>query len=204
MIIRHDRHDPFLGDDADNPGDEHWASTVFLDRDGVINRRIEGDYVRGWSQFEFLPGAIDAIARLTLVADRIVVVTNQAGVGKGLMSMADLDDIHARMTAMVAAGGGRIDGVFACPHTPADRCNCRKPATGLGEQARATLPDVDFARSVLVGDGTSDIAFGRALGMRTILVGPSLDHDPCPDADGRAPDLPRATDLLVGGWLRRA
>ena len=174
---------------------------MFLDRDGVINRRIEGDYVRGWSQFEFLPDAIDAIARLTLVADRIVVVTNQAGVGKGLMSRTDLDDIHARMTAMVAAGGGRIDGVFACPHTPADHCACRKPATGLGERARVTYPDLDFTRSVMVGDGPSDIGFGRALGMRTILVGPDLAHESSPDR--RTPDLPAAADLLVGGWLRK-
>jgi D-glycero-D-manno-heptose 1,7-bisphosphate phosphatase len=180
-------------------GERRTSAAVFLDRDGVINRRIADDYVRRWEQFEFLPGAVAAIARLAPAVARLVVVTNQAGVGKGLLSSVELDRIHARMTAAVTAAGGRIDAVYACPHPPADRCRCRKPAPGLGERALDSFPDIDPARSVMVGDGLSDVEFGRALGLRTVLVGP--DRGLAVDTDWWAPDLSAAAELLVEEWF---
>jgi D-glycero-D-manno-heptose 1,7-bisphosphate phosphatase len=180
--------------------------TVFLDRDGVINRRIDGDYVRTWADFHFLPGAIDAIVRLSVAGPRILVVTNQAGVGKGHMSLADLGEIHRAMGDSVARRGGRIDGVFACPHTPAAGCNCRKPATGLGTQAIAAHPDVDLVRSVVVGDSASDMAFAHALGARAVLVGGTdadraADRHDSPTLDAVVPDLAAACEVIQGRWL---
>ena len=147
--------------------------TLFLDRDGVLNRRIVGDYVRSWEQFELIEGVLEALAALAFRFGRIVVVTNQQGIGKGLFGLADLQDIHRRFTQTVAETGGRIDGIFVCPHLADDEtCDCRKPKTGMALQAQAAFPEIDFRKSVLVGDSVSDIAFGRALGMHTVQIGP--------------------------------
>jgi D-glycero-D-manno-heptose 1,7-bisphosphate phosphatase len=135
--------------------------TLFLDRDGVINRRIPGDYVRRWSEFEFLPGSLEALVTLSSAVDLIVVVTNQRGVALGRMSEADVAEVHARMAAAVQQAGGRVDGVFVCPHDVSERCGCRKPAPGLVGQALMRWPSIDPARSVLVGDSTSDMACAR-------------------------------------------
>ena len=157
---------------------------LMLDRDGVINRRVEGDYVRSWDRFEFLPGALDGIAELSHWAPRLVIVTNQQGVGKGLIAPSALEDIHARLRAEVEAAGGRIDDVLVCPHLAGDDCPCRKPRIGLASDWLAAHPDVDAALSVMVGDSDSDMAFGRALadytgGAFTVRIAPELD----PDAD---------------------
>jgi D-glycero-D-manno-heptose 1,7-bisphosphate phosphatase len=174
--------------------DASWC--VFLDRDGVINRRLAGDYVRSWQQFEFLSGALEGVVRLSQHAGWIVVVTNQAGVGKQLMSEADLAAVNARLCASVEESGGRIDAVFACTHTAEDRCGCRKPKPGLAEQAVERFPRIDFSRSVMIGDSAADIAFGHTLGMTTVLVGSdALAQELEPAA--RAPDLLAASRLLV-------
>lgn len=141
--------------------------TLFLDRDGVINRRIVGDYVRSPDQFEFLPGVSGALSLLADWAPRIVVITNQQGVGRGLMTHAAVDEIHDVMIDRVAAGGGRIDEVLVCPHLVARRCPCRKPAPGLASAWLAAHPDVDPRLSVMIGDAASDIAMGVALARRT-------------------------------------
>ncbi|MDR6573153.1 D-glycero-D-manno-heptose 1,7-bisphosphate phosphatase [Curtobacterium sp. 320] len=152
---------------------------LFLDRDGVVNRRIVGDYVRSVEEFEFLPGALDALVSLASWAPRIVIVTNQQGVGRGIMSARAVDEVHAEMTARVAAAGGRIDDVLVCPHL-AGTCRCRKPLPGMPLGWLADHPEVDPSRSVMVGDSDSDIAMGRALachtgGCRTVRIG---DEDP--------------------------
>src|SRR5690348_1812229 len=108
---------------------EGAMQTIFLDRDGVINRnRARGDYVKSWEEFQFLPGALGAIARLTQAGFRLLVVTNQACVGKGIVPWATLQEIHARMMQEIARAGGRIDAVLCCPHAAQAGCDCRKPA----------------------------------------------------------------------------
>ena len=142
---------------------------IFLDRDGVINRRIVGGYVSRWSEFEFLPGAIEGIVRLSASETPIIVVSNQAGVGKGLIAVSDLADITRRFIAAVEQHGGRIDAVYYCPHTPADECECRKPKPGLLLQAQRDWA-LELSSSVLLGDSDSDGAAARAAGCRFVLV----------------------------------
>jgi histidinol-phosphate phosphatase family protein len=144
--------------------------TLFLDRDGVINRRLPGDYVRSPLLFEFLPGVLDALPRLSVRFGRIVVVTNQAGIGKGLMTLSDLERIHREMRLQVEGAGGRLDAIYFCPHAAMEGCPCRKPATGMGWQALADFPDIDFETSWMVGDSVSDLEFGAALGMRRVWI----------------------------------
>ena len=143
-------------------------STVFLDRDGVINR-LRPDYVRAWSTFEFLPRAPEAIRLLNEAGLRIVVVTNQRAVARGLLSVAELQRIHDRMRAELAHVGASIDAIYYCPHDKG-ACSCRKPNVGMFLQAQQDDPLIDFQRSVVVGDSVSDMQAGSQLGCRLILV----------------------------------
>lgn len=143
---------------------------LFLDRDGVINRRTPGDYVRTSGMFEPLEGLGEAMRLLADHFGRILVVTNQAGIGKGLMTEQDLGTVHQKMLGIVQASGGRIDRVYHCPHTKDAGCPCRKPATGMAWQALADFPDIHFENAWLVGDSASDMRFGQALGMHTVLI----------------------------------
>lgn len=144
--------------------------TLFLDRDGVINRRSPGDYIKHPTEFVPESGALEAIRLLSPYFDRIIVVTNQAGIGKGLMDESDLEAIHNKMIALIAAAGGRVDRVYYCPHLPDAGCTCRKPATGMALAAREDFPDIDFSHSWMVGDSASDIQLGQHLGMKTVLI----------------------------------
>lgn len=148
--------------------DASWA--LFLDRDGVINRRLPGAYVRAWEEFEWLPGAAPAIALLSRAFGWVFVVTNQQGIGKGLMGEPALESIHRRMLAEVEAAGGRIDGVYFCPALASEQPNCRKPGPAMALQARRDFPGIDFHRSLMVGDTLPDMAFGHQLGMFNVLV----------------------------------
>ena len=148
--------------------DKTWA--LFLDRDGVINRRLPGAYVRNWEEFQWLPGTLKAIAGLTQRTGRAFVVTNQQGVGKGLMAEEDLARIHARMLRQIKDAGGRIDAVYYCPDLASSVPNCRKPGPAMALQARKEFPEVEFQRSVMVGDSLSDMQFGQVLGMYNVLI----------------------------------
>lgn len=161
--------------------------TLFLDRDGVINRRLPGDYVRDYSQFDFLPGVLEAITALTLVFGRIFIVTNQQGIGKGLMDAAQLEAIHQSMISAIAGVGGRIDKIYFCPHLASEGCQCRKPLPGMALQAARDFPEVDFRRSIMAGDTESDIRFGANLGMQTALIGEGPMQQITPDL--HFPDL---------------
>jgi D-glycero-D-manno-heptose 1,7-bisphosphate phosphatase len=143
-------------------------TTIFLDRDGVINRKRDDDYVKHWSEFEFLPGVKEALQMLTENNYRLIVVTNQRGVARGWMTEADVQDIHARMLAAIVPA--RIAAIYYCPHDQ-DQCDCRKPKTGLFRQAQRDFPDIDFARSVMIGDSASDVEAGAMLGCHTIYIG---------------------------------
>jgi len=141
---------------------------VFLDRDGVINVNRD-DYVKSWTEFRFLPGALDALSRLAASPAKVIIITNQSAVGRGLLSLDELKQIHATMTEVIQTRGGRIDHVFYCPHHPAEGCDCRKPKPGLLIQAADRL-NLDLGRSYFVGDSISDIEAGLTAGCQPLLV----------------------------------
>lgn len=145
--------------------------TLFLDRDGVINRRPPNDYVKTVEEFVFLPGAVDAIARLSKLFGRIIVITNQQGVGLGLMSDADLEAIHRFMLSSIEHSGGKIDAVYSCKMLKTADDNCRKPLPSMGLQAKADFPELLFEKAVMAGDTESDMLFGAGLGMYTVKIG---------------------------------
>ncbi|MEL7120294.1 MAG: HAD-IIIA family hydrolase [Bacteroidota bacterium] len=148
--------------------DKSW--TLFLDRDGVINRRLVGDYVKYWGEFQFIPGVLEAMPFFAEHFGRIVVVTNQQGVGKGLMRIEKLNLIHDKMVKAIEAIGGRIDKVYACTDLSQKVPNCRKPNPGMAEEAKVDFPAIDFKKSIMVGDSITDIQFGEQLGMCTVWV----------------------------------
>ncbi len=145
------------------------CDTLFLDRDGVINRHRPNDYVKTLDEFEFLPGILEALAVWSKRFKHIIVVTNQRGVGKGLMSEETMHDIHRRMVAEIELHGGRIDKVYYCTDTNNDSTN-RKPNIGMALQAKADYTDIDFSKSVMVGDSQSDMEFGRKAGMKIVQI----------------------------------
>lgn len=141
---------------------------VVVDRDGVIN--VDSDeYIKSPDEWHALPGSLEALAALAGAGTRVVVATNQSGIGRGLFTEAELAAIHARMHAAVAAHGGRISGVYHCPHTPADDCACRKPRPGLLLRIADDL-GCDLAGVPVIGDRASDLAAAEAVGARPVLV----------------------------------
>lgn len=151
-------------------------AAVFVDRDGVINEERR-EYVTRWSEFRFLPGAVEALVALSQAGLRVLVITNQSAIHRGLASRDDVRRLHRRMIASVARAGGRVDGVYVCPHRPDEGCACRKPRPGLLLRA-AARHRLDLARCYLIGDKLSDIAAGLAVGCRCILVTTGLDCAP--------------------------
>lgn len=172
------------------------TSAVFLDRDGVINRKApDGEYITSWSEFEFLPGALEGLRDLTRFDGRIVVVTNQRGVALGRMSEQDLMDIHRRMAEAVAEAGGRLDAVYYCPHDGG--CGCRKPDVGMFQQAADEL-GLTLGQSTMVGDSCSDMLAAERVGARCIFIGP---RNAVP-ADHVAADLAAAVPWILA-WGRQ-
>jgi len=154
--------------------DNSW--TLFLDRDGVINEKLENDYVKNWEEFKFKEGALQAIAGIGKIFDRVIVVTNQRGVGLGLMTEKGLNEIHDRMHSEVISAHGRIDKIYYC--TAVDNCaECRKPNIGMGLRAKKDFPEIEFSKSVMIGDSISDIKFGNNLGMKTVFIGDISEHE---------------------------
>ena len=164
--------------------DNNW--TLFLDRDGVLNKKLEGDYVKSWAQFEWLPNAQESIKKLSLIFGKIIILTNQQGIGKGLMSKSDLEKVHNKMLSEIEDTGGVLDGIYYCPHLVEDNCDCRKPKPGMAYQAKEDYPDIDYSRSVILGDSVSDIELGSLLGMVTVFIGAA---DPSVKADHTFADL---------------
>ncbi|MDP4290625.1 MAG: HAD-IIIA family hydrolase [Bacteroidota bacterium] len=148
--------------------DNTW--TLFIDRDGVINRRIPNDYVVVWEQFEFLDGVLDALAYFATRFNHIFIVTNQQGIGKGLMSEIELAILHHKMLTAIEEAGGRIDRIYYCPSMRTDNDPMRKPAPGMGLLARVDYPDVDFSKAIMAGDTRPDMEFGRNLNITTALI----------------------------------
>jgi histidinol-phosphate phosphatase family protein len=148
--------------------DQAW--TLFLDRDGVINTRILGGYVQKWEQFEFVPGVPEALKILSKEFSRIIVVSNQQGIGKGVMTEEELDILHRKMIAEIERNGGRIDRIYHSPHLETEGSVKRKPNIGMALMARKEFPAINFKRSVMVGDSISDMIFGKRLNMINVFV----------------------------------
>ncbi len=142
---------------------------IFLDRDGVIVENVDG-YVQSWSDIVFLPGALDALKRLSASPYRVVMVTNQSVVGRGIITLEQALEINQRVVDVIKEAGGRVDGAYICPHAPQERCACRKPLPGLILQAAAEW-HIDLTHSFTIGDAVTDIQAGQAAGIpNNILV----------------------------------
>ena len=142
---------------------------IFFDRDGVINRQILGSYVTRWDEFHFLPGIAEALSELARLPVPIIVISNQAGVAKGLMNTADLSAITHRFVAELAQAGARIDAAYYCPHITEQGCPCRKPKDELLRRAARDWR-LDLPRSVFIGDSERDAVAARSAGCYPILL----------------------------------
>jgi D-glycero-D-manno-heptose 1,7-bisphosphate phosphatase len=143
--------------------------TIFLDRDGVLIEN-RSDYIRDWSQVKIIPEAIRALSLAPIKKYKVVIVTNQSVVGRGLILLKTAQEINQRLINLIRDHGGQIDGIYMCPHKPEDGCSCRKPLPGLLLQAAKDL-SLDIPRSWMIGDAWSDVRAGVAAGMRgTILL----------------------------------
>jgi len=175
--------------------DKSW--TLFLDRDGVINIEKYQDYVYNFDEFIFYEGVPEAMRQLAERFGHIVIVTNQKGVGKGLMTEADLQSIHRSMLQVIEAAGGRIDRIYYCTATENDD-PCRKPQPGMAFEAQRDYPTIDMRKSVIVGNNISDMEFGRNAGMHTVFVKTTHPEQPLPHPaiDLAAADLPAFAKAL--------
>jgi D-glycero-D-manno-heptose 1,7-bisphosphate phosphatase len=173
--------------------DHSW--TLFLDRDGVINVRLMGDYVKNREEFSFISGVPEAIVQFNNIFSRIFVVTNQQGIGKGVMTESNLLDVHSYMLDGVRMVGGKIDHCYFAPQLAIENSNMRKPGSGMALKAKLDFPEIDFSRSVMVGDSDSDIEFGKNLGMRTVKV--TNEESDTSNADLYVKSLKEFSDLLI-------
>lgn len=144
--------------------------TLFLDRDGVINQQLLDDYVKKWSEFKFKDNVLFSLKKLSALFGRIIIVTNQQGVGKGIMTVDELEIVHKKMKEEIEKAGGRIDRIYFCPKLEKENSEMRKPNQGMALQAKSDFPEIDFKRSIMVGDSISDMQFGKNAGMKTVLI----------------------------------
>jgi D-glycero-D-manno-heptose 1,7-bisphosphate phosphatase len=168
---------------------------IFLDRDGVINEN-RADHVKSWGEFQFLPGALEALKLLTESEFHVFVVTNQAMINRGLAATGALERIHREMVRAVRRAGGEIHAVYYCPHREDEHCLCRKPKPGMLLRAAAEW-NVDLSRASMVGDALSDVRAGHAAGCRAVLVrtGRGRAQADLPEAQSVRPEF-IADDLL--------
>src|SRR5260370_15179686 len=175
---------------------EAVTRAVFLDRDGVISEKArDGEYVTRWEDLHLLAGVIEGIAQLNRAGLRVIVVTNQRCVAKGLLTEAELEKLHRQMCEHLAPAGATIDAIYYCPHELEPACDCRKPAPGMLLEAARTHA-LDLATSCMIGDAGSDIQAGKNAGCRTVRLSgkkrtenEAADHRPAGDADIVAPSV---------------
>jgi D-glycero-D-manno-heptose 1,7-bisphosphate phosphatase len=142
---------------------------IFLDRDGVIIENLP-NYVRSWEDVKLIPGALEALACASISPYKIIIVTNQSAVGRGIINLEQAWEINHRLERRIVQAGGRVDGIYMCPHAPEENCSCRKPKPGLLLQAAEEL-SLDLSRSILIGDAISDLLAGQAAGLgNTVLL----------------------------------
>jgi D-glycero-D-manno-heptose 1,7-bisphosphate phosphatase len=171
---------------------------VFLDRDGVINQKPrEGLYVTRWEDFHILPGVAESVALLNGAGFRVIVVTNQRCIAKGLMTIAELEEMHRRMLDSLARAGATIDGVYYCPHEIEPSCDCRKPAPGMLLDA-ARSRGIDLAASWMIGDSDIDIEAGRNAGCKTVRL---LETNEMADEAGRHGAATNGADIVAPSLL---
>lgn len=144
-------------------------TTLFLDRDGVINYKIDG-YVQYFSEFNFIEGVLESISDLTDYFDRIIIVTNQQGIGKQLMTEKELLELHSEMLKEIEKNGGKIDKIYYCPHLATIDCNCRKPEPGMLKKAKQDFKEIIFEKSILLGDSDTDIEAAEKVGVQSVKV----------------------------------
>ena len=144
--------------------------TLFLDRDGVINKKLEGRYVTNFNEFIFIENSVLAINKLYEIFKRILVVTNQQGIGKGIMTEDDLHLLHKQMQRALNPDFNLIDKIYFCPCLAGVDCKCRKPKIGMLENAKLDYPEIEIENSFLVGDSESDIIAGKKFGLNTVKV----------------------------------
>ena len=142
---------------------------AILDRDGVLNRELDSGWLASPSQWEWEEGSLEALQRLTRSGVKISVVSNQSGIGRGVVSQRDVDEVHQWLTQELAASGVELAGIYVCPHAPEDGCDCRKPLPGLVHQA-IERSGIARERSILIGDDKRDLEAGEAAGVRVALV----------------------------------
>ena len=148
----------------------HKLDTLFLDRDGVINVKLDGQYVKNSAEFVFMIGAETAISKLSKIFNRILIVTNQQGIAKGIMSDKELGVLHDYMLFELKKNKGVIDKIYYCPHLASKNCSCRKPNTGMIQQAIIDFPEIKVEHSYLIGDSNTDILAGNKMGLITVKV----------------------------------
>ena len=178
-------------------------STIFIDRDGVINEN-RADYVKSWQEYKFLAGSREAIAKLTQAGHRIIVCTNQAAVARGHVSIETVEEIHSRMLAEIAELGGVIEKVYYCPHGKDENCLCRKPRPGMILHACEEL-DIDLNDAIFIGDSMTDLQAGFAAGVRSAILvltglGAEQFHNHHHEAPGPfciAMNLQHAADIIL-------
>ena len=159
--------------------DRTW--TLFLDRDGVINKKLEDDYVKCLDEFEFLPGVLSTIPILNSLFARTLITTNQRGIARNLMTKEDLSIVHEYMLNEVQKFSGKIDKIYFCPHDRHENCGCRKPQPGMALQAQKDFPQIDFSKSLIIGDSISDMKFGKSVGMKTVFISKERIQESCID-----------------------
>lgn len=147
---------------------KNW--TLFLDRDGVINKRLPGDYVKNVNEFEFLEGVRECVPLLNKIFAKIIVVTNQQGIGKGIMTEHDLHMVHQFMLSEIEKFGGKIHAVYFSPFKAEENHPMRKPNVGMALKAKEDFPEIEFEKSIMVGDSESDMEFGNRCGMKTVFI----------------------------------
>lgn len=148
--------------------DTSW--TLFLDRDGVINTKVENDYIKRWNDFHFISGVLASMPILRKKFNRILIVTNQQGIGKGLFTEQDLAVIHSKMLTEIMNTGCNIEKVYFCPALVTENSVYRKPNIGMALQAKKDFSDIDFSKSIMLGDSISDMEFGKNAGMKTAYI----------------------------------
>jgi len=149
------------------------GAAIFIDRDGVINCRRADDYVLNWTQFVFVPGIREALRELAGLRLPMIVISNQAAVGKGLLDVAGLEDITTRMQQTLREDGAGLTAAYYCTHRPGENCICRKPKPELLYRAAEDF-NIDLSRSIFVGDSQTDVQAARAAGCKPILLGSGL------------------------------
>jgi histidinol-phosphate phosphatase family protein len=174
---------------------------IFLDRDGVLIENRD-QYVQSWADVQIYSGVLSTLARLADLEYKVILVTNQSAVGRGIITHHEADDINERLVGVIKAAGGKIDRVYMCPHTPQAKCRCRKPEPGMFIDAAVDL-NLDLSKSIMVGDAASDLVAANAAGIPElilVLTGRGIPQKPIAEKTG----LPfKAYDSLKEAMTKR-